>query len=140
GVRLARAGRLYRLLHEWVAAGAPDDPGQAPLQRLDVLPAERELRGRADRQQLAVVARFADGTTRDVTDLAVFSSSDERVAEVSDAGLAERKGFGETSVLVRYLDGMATARLAFLPEAEAAWEPPPPNNFIDRFVFAKLKR
>jgi hypothetical protein len=141
GVRLTRADRSYRLLRQWVGAGAPDDPAGLPaLRRLEVLPAERELRAPAGRQQLVVRAAFADGTTRDVTDLAVFSSSDERVATVSESGLVERQGVGETSVLVRYLDQMATARISFLPEAEAAWQPPPPNNFIDRLVFAKLKK
>src|SRR5205085_5717743 len=64
GVRLAPSGRSYHLLHQWVAAGVPDDPGQPALQKLEVFPAERELRGHADRQQLAVLGRFADGKTR----------------------------------------------------------------------------
>jgi hypothetical protein len=140
GSRLARSGRCYALLRAWIAAGVPDDAARAPLRRLEVLPSERELRGRAGHQQLVVLAHFADGRVRDVTDLAVFSSSDESVAEVSETGLVERKGLGETSVLVRYLEQMATASLSFLPEREAAWQPPAPNNFIDRLVFAKLKR
>src|SRR5204862_5763350 len=117
-----------------------DAAGQPSLRRLEVLPAERELRGNAGPQQLTVLAHFTDGKTRNVTDLAVFSSSDDQVADVTDEGLVRRKSVGEVSVLVRYLDQLATARDAFLQEAEAAWEPPPPSNFIDRLVFVKLKR
>ncbi|MCI0460236.1 MAG: DUF1549 domain-containing protein [Gemmataceae bacterium] len=141
GRRLESSERLAAAFRQWIAAGAADDAATgAPVPRLEVLPKERELRSPADRQQLLIRACFSDGTIRDVTDLAVYSLSDERVAEVSETGLIRRRAFGETSVLVRYLDQMATAQLAFLPEVQAAWTLPPVHNFVDALVFAKLKR
>ena len=141
GSRLEKSSRSYRFLHTWLATGTPDHrTAQTHPERLEVLPPGRELRGGGDRQQLIVAARFADGSITDVTDLAIFSSSDEGVAEVAGSGLVVRKAFGETAVLVRYLDLMATAALAFLPEARPGWTQPASRNFIDDHVFAQLRR
>src|SRR5437867_641522 len=139
GRRLELSGRLYELLRDWIAAGMPDDPpDRSNLLRIEVLPPRRELRGEADRLQLAALAHFSDGQVRDVTDLAVFSSSDERVAEVSESGLVQRKGVGDAAILVRYLDQMATAQVTFLPDLDPTWPVPAPHNFIDELIFAKL--
>src|SRR5207302_11071033 len=90
--------------------------------------------------QVKVRATFSDGTTRDVTRLACFESSN-LVAGVSATGLATRRSFGESAVLVRYLDCQAVVRLAFVPARPGfRWPDVPEHNFIDRQVFAKLKR
>src|SRR5262249_38824712 len=67
GSRLEKSSRSYRLLHTWIAAGTPDHrSSRTHPDRLEILPRERELRGDADRQQLIVTARFADGSIADV--------------------------------------------------------------------------
>jgi uncharacterized protein DUF1549/uncharacterized protein DUF1553 len=91
-------------------------------------------------QQLAVVANFADGSKRDITLLSVFSSSDPSIADVSKTGLVEFKQSGEAAILVRYLEHMVTVRLTYLkPKDGFAWTNPPEQNYIDKFIFAKLK-
>ncbi len=90
--------------------------------------------------QLRVVAMFSDGRERDVTGLAVFDSSN-LVARTGRDGVVMRNRPGETTILVRYLDRQATARLAFVPER--AWLCLAATcrrvNDIDRHVFAKLR-
>ena len=55
-----------------------------------------------------------DGSTRDVTRLAVFEPSNLVVSVAAD-GVVVRQTLGETAVLVRYLDRQATVQLAFVP-------------------------
>jgi hypothetical protein len=140
GPRFARSSPEYALLRRWIADGLRPDPDDAPrLTRLEATPRQQVLVEPADRVRLAVRATFSDGSTRDVTGLAVFEPSNLLVRLDAD-GTARRKGFGETTVLVRYLDRQAAVRLAFVPaRPDFAWKAPPETNYIDRLVFAKLK-
>ena len=56
---------------------------------VEVSPARRYLHSSSPRQQLVVRARFDNGSARDITDLAVFSSSNETDAPVTARGLVE---------------------------------------------------
>lgn len=130
-----------RVFRGWLAEGLRDDPPTLPaLQGIAVLPGSRVLKDPARWQQLAVLARFADGSTRDVTRLTVFSSSDTAVADVNPAGLVEFRQTGEVAVLCRYLEELQTVRLTYLETPkDFVWNNPPENNYVDRHVFAKLK-
>ncbi len=47
---------------------------------------------------------------------------------------------GETTVLVRFLDQQVPVRLAFIPDRkDFKWSSPRENNFVDKYVFAKLR-
>ncbi len=51
-----------------------------------------------------------------------------------------RQSFGETTILVRFLDKQVPVRLIFLPaRSDFVWNDPPASNFIDERVFAKLR-
>jgi hypothetical protein len=141
GKRFASGSRSYRLLRDWIAGGLEDDPGAAALARIEVSPSRRVLPLPAAGLQLLVTAVFADGTRRDVTGVAVFTLDEERVAGVETGGWVERRGRGEVTVLARYLDQLATARIAFLPESRAGGGSPAASeleSYVDRHVFAKL--
>jgi hypothetical protein len=139
GQRFSRDSVEYRLLYQWIAAGALPDPPNAPaLVRIDVSPRSAVLQDPADRVQLKVTACFSNGSLRDVTQLACFEPSNLLV-KVDGTGQALRAGFGESAVLVRYLDRQAVVRLAFVPARPGfVWKDVPINNYIDRHVFAKL--
>src|SRR5262249_50273529 len=82
-----------------------------------------------DRVALRVRATFSDGSTRDVTRLAVFEPSNLLVRLDAD-GTARRKGTGETTILVRYLDRQATVQLAFVPAPpDLVWQAPRGVNY-----------
>jgi hypothetical protein len=106
---------------------------------MEIVPGRRMLESPARRQQLDVLAHFADGTVSDVTRLTVFSSSDD-LASVSPTGLVEFRKRGEVAILCRYLEEMASVRLTYVePQPGYRWPEPPENNYVDRHVFAKLK-
>ena len=140
GRRFSPSAPEYALLRRWIAAGARPDPPTAPtLRRLTVAPTERVLIEPAHALALHVEAEFSDGSTRDVSHLAVYEPSNE-VVEAGKEGLIRRQKFGEAAILVRYLDRQATVRVAFVPARPGfTWQPVPENNFVDRHVFARLR-
>jgi hypothetical protein len=141
GRRMGIDSALYRVLHDWVAEGVRPDPANTPaLVGLEVTPAARLLDDPARGQQLVVRARFADGSTRDVTRLARYGSTDTAVAGVDDLGRVVKKKRGETTILVSFEHLVVAAPLIFRePVPGLTWVDPTPNNFIDEHVFAKLK-
>ena len=115
--RFAVGSKEYGILRRWIAEGCrPDAAGAPVLQRLDVTPREQVLTAPADEVQLHVTAAFSDGQSRDVTDLCVFDPSN-LVIRVGRDGVVHRQAFGETTILVRFLDRQAVVQLAFLPGA-----------------------
>src|SRR5262249_3044021 len=129
----------YRILRDWIAAGLPQDPPETPvLQRLEVTPTEQVLAAPLDRLQLQVRATFSDGSTHDVTRLAVYEPSNQ-AGPVTPAGEVRRQQLGDTTILVRYLDRQAAVALAFvLARPGYVWRDVPEANYIDHHVFARL--
>ncbi|MCB9937429.1 MAG: DUF1549 domain-containing protein [Planctomycetaceae bacterium] len=142
GQKLHKEDLAYRILHDWIAARCPDDPNDAPkCVRIEMEPATAELAWPTTDQQLTVWASFSDGSTRDVTLLTNFTSSDEQVAAVNAAGLVRGQTRGETRVMARYLDFIDTTDLQLLKPVDGfEWDAPPEHNFIDRHVFARLQQ
>ena len=68
GVRFDAKSPEYATVRVWIAAGCPDDTATSPaLTELTVADGPRVLVDPADRLQLKVTARFADGSTRFVS-------------------------------------------------------------------------
>jgi hypothetical protein len=142
GQKLRKRDPAYAIIREWIAQGARPDAADSPVSlRIEVTPKTLELPHPNWTQQIAVRGRYTDGSVRDVTHLAVFSSSDETVASVSADGLVTGVGRGEATILVRVLDHIETVSLLFHQDVPSfAWQSPPEQNFIDQHVFAKLKK
>jgi Protein of unknown function (DUF1553)/Protein of unknown function (DUF1549) len=139
GVVLRESDPAYRILLRWVAEGCRD-AGPSPLGQLEVTPARRRLPADAPEQQLRVKAHFKSGEVRDVTEVAVFSVNDLEAASVSRGGLVRFRQTAEVSVLVRYLDQFASARLTYVrTDAKFVFQAPKPANFIDELVFARQR-
>ena len=105
GRLLARDSEDYDVLRRWIEQGAPaprpDDP---VVQRVAIEPADAVLSRKA-RVALQVRASLSDGSTRDVTRLALYESNEPEVAEVSPSGEIEIKDRGGLfAVMVRYGD------------------------------------
>lgn len=140
GTRFKTNSPEYEILSEWIKRGLKSDVASAPkLEALEVAPSQQVLIEPAHDAQIHVTARFSDGTTRDVSSLAVYDTAN-MLAKVSHDGLVQAQGNGETTVLVRYLQLQQPVRLAFVPaRPDFKWSTPPPNNYIDEYIFAKLQ-
>lgn len=141
GLRFRRESVEYQLIRDWLAAGLPADaPQTSQLKSLEVTPAQAELLAPQKDVPLQVIARFADGTSRNVTRLAVYETSNPAVT-VSVDGIAHRDGLGEATVVVRYLGLQEPVSLAWLAQRDQFhWQGPAPVNLIDEAVFPKLQR
>ena len=142
GKRIRKGDPVYSTLVGWIGEGLRlDAEGTATLVKTEFLPKKRTLEAASQQQQLILLGHFSDGTVRDLTPLAVFTSSNESVATVSASGLVEKTGRGESAVLARYLDKMTTSHVTFLENVEGfAWNNPKANNFVDTAVFEKLQQ
>ncbi|MBX3412505.1 MAG: DUF1553 domain-containing protein [Pirellulales bacterium] len=142
GRRMTKDSPAYELLRDWISEGLRPDAPEAPrCERIEVYPQQRILHRPAHTQQLCVLAHFSDGTVRDITEIASFSSSDEAVAKVDAQGFVVGVDRGEAAILVRYLEFIETSSITFLKQIEGfEWSSPSSANEIDRLVFDKLQQ
>ena len=106
GLQMRASDYSHDVLRDWIAEGCQVDPAGTPhCVRLEVYPPTgRVLRQPSHTQQLCVLAHFSDGSVRDVTRLAVYSSSDEEVASVDNFGHVIGHDRGEAAIIVRFLE------------------------------------
>ena len=141
GQRFRDDDPAYKLVHDWIAQGCRPSPKATRVTDVEVLPARRYLHASSPNQRLVVRARFDDGSARDVTDLAVFSSSNEADAPVTSRGLVEFRRTAEVVVLVRYLEKIVTVPLTYVrTDPSYVASPPRAVNEVDRHVFEKHRQ
>ncbi|HEY2157410.1 MAG TPA: hypothetical protein VGH33_17410, partial [Isosphaeraceae bacterium] len=89
GKRFEKDSELYRTLHRWIEAGVPDDDvTKLPkVVAVELYPKGGVLDGEKSTQQMTLLARYSDGTDRDVTGLAVFLTNNDTSAAVTPEGL-----------------------------------------------------
>jgi len=140
GKRFRETDPGYALLRDWIAEGARPDPAPVP----DCVGIEIEPRGgvllRAGTgQQLSVLARFRDGSTRDVTSLATYDTSNRDVATCDQTGHMSGLRRGVAAISVRYLQHLQSVPLTIV-EPVAGFEPSPvpTSHEVDRLVLLQL--
>jgi len=143
GERFAVDSHEYRIVSEWIAEGTPaprdDDP---TVTQLEVFPAQVTLRPDAG-QQILVRAMYSDGTSRDVTRWAIYTSTEVGVATVDDVGNVRITGSGESAITVWFGSRVAVATVSAPYQNEVApqqFAASPRENFIDELILDKLQR
>ncbi|MEE2948064.1 MAG: DUF1553 domain-containing protein [Verrucomicrobiota bacterium] len=134
----------YRILSQWIQQGARGPSDNDPtIERVELTPALSQLK-KGQVQQLSVRAFFSDGTERDVTRWARFSSTDATVVEVDEAtGLAKVIGHGEGAITAWYSGQISLARITSpWPSAipDEVYSQAPRRNVIDEAVLSQLRR
>ena len=133
---------LTQDLIAWIAKGAPRDPDdQAECVGIALHPPQAVLEGQGAAQPMTVVASYSDGSTRDVTALAYFNSSNAGVADVDGEGILRAGERGEAFVLARFDKFSVGSQVLTLP-SELAFEQDfgQVSNAIDEDVKAKLAK
>ena len=143
GLRFEVGSRDYRVLAEWISQGAnPPKADGVTLERLEVLP-ERVLVQPGKAQQMVVIAHYSDGHSEDVTGWAKYTSANEVVATVDEAGQVSVMGYGEGAITAWFSSQIVVARITSpypnqIPaEVYAQAER---RNFIDELVVKQLAR
>lgn len=142
GKRIEPGTEPYQVLCRWIAGGAPAAAPDAPrVSKITIEPRERVMKPGAQ-VQLAVVAHYDNGTTRNVTAAAQYDSNMAPVAGVSQEGLVECSGqSGEAAVMARYMGQVAVFR-ALVPHGQSlnAIANFNTDHYIDRLSAEKWKK
>lgn len=162
GKRFEPTSEHSQTLLRWLQAGAPDDAGNAPggnapggngpggngpggnvpqVESVELYPPQLVLEGPQATQQMVVVAKYSDGTHRDVTNLTVFMSNNDTSAPVTADGLVKAGARGEAFILARFETKNVGSQVIVLPKDMPYTLPStPPANYIDELVNAKLRK
>jgi hypothetical protein len=142
GKKFAPDSKYYATLLRWLESGATADAGPMPaITQVEVYPPQAVLEGEGTTQQFVVRAKYADGTDRDVTDLAVFLTNNDNSAPIDPDGLVTAAARGEAFVMARFGTHTVGSQVLVLPK-ELNYTPhtATPANYIDELVNAKLER
>lgn len=144
GKRFAVGDEKYNTLLRWLKAGAPEDakPAEVPsVVTLEVFPKEAVLDGEGETQKMSVRAIYSDGTDRDVTSLAFFSSNNETSAAITQSGIVTAGARGEAFIMARYETHTVGSQFIVLPKGLKYEDPKTPEfNYIDTLVHNKLRK
>jgi len=136
----------YSAIRSWLDEGAADDPADvARVTGIELSPPELTLVGPGVDIPLLVRATYSDGTDRDVTDLAVFRTSNEVTGELSEPGMLRSGEAGEAFVTASFSVYTVGIPVVVLPGAGGAAYVDPaeglhPANWIDELVEVKLRK
>lgn len=142
GQRIQVGDEYYATLLEWLKDGAVNDPGEVPtVVSVELFPKGGVLNGEGSTQKLMVRAKYSDGTDRDVTSLAYFSSNNDNSAMVSQDGLITATNRGEAFVMARFDTHTVGRQYITLPkDLQFQWNEIVANNYIDELSYEKLKK
>jgi hypothetical protein len=141
GRKLRRDSDGYETVRRWIAAGAPFDSRELKVTGIAVDPADSLVSETGRKLTLRVTASLSDGSHRDVTALALYSSNDDAIAGVTKSGEVSTAGRGLTSIMVRYSGQVAATRVAVpFGDAAAGGAKFPSQNFVDEHIGKTLHR
>ena len=142
GVLMQPGEPNFEMIRSWIAQGVKLDLDAPRVTKIDVHPSTAVLPLPGMKQQMTVSATYSDGSTRDVTAEAFLESSNIEVATIEKKGsVVTGLRRGETAVLARYEGNYAAATILIMGDrAGFAWTPTPEFNFIDKYVYDKLKQ
>ena len=109
GKKLDPQSEGYQTLVRWIGEGMPySSENDATLTAIEVEPKKLAMKVNTT-QALKVVARYSDGSTRDVTAMSLFEANDRSMAEADATGLVKTLGLpGNVAVMVRYSGKVST--------------------------------
>lgn len=140
GQRFRVMSNQWRTIVRWLRNGAPFDDKDPRVVAFRITPAKSVLDKPGKPLQVRAWATYTDGSTRDVTAQAVFSSTNTAVLKVSSEGAVVGLRWGGGAVLARYLGNIGAAFVT-LPQARKGPYPNvPATNVIDRLVLDNLRQ
>ena len=142
GLRFDTDSQYYKTILAWLSQGVPfGDAKAAEVARLEVVPTDILMPKPGLSQQIVVMAHYPDGTARDVTREASYTSNTPSVAEVTQDGLLASQRKGEAALLVRYEGNFVTVSTTILAGTPGfKWVESPQYNYIDEAVDRKLQK
>jgi WD40 repeat protein len=144
GQRFEPDSAWAKTIADWIRQGMPYEMANQPtLAEVAITPGEKTYR-KGEEVALKVTAKYSDGSTRDVTDLADYISTEKAIAGVDENGKVKASTeSGETVIVARYMGQVAISRVdvpaeKLLPAERYAKLPV--RNEIDKLVYARLQK
>lgn len=141
GRRFSVGSWQYQLMKEWIVNGAEWTKGSGTVEAITVTPKEQAFQKPGEQAQLVVKARFPDGSEENITSVCDFRTLDDVVAEITPQGQVVARSPGDAAIVIGYRGNVLSLRALVPSQAKAPWPPAVTEvNYIDREVFAKLRR
>ncbi len=141
GKRMEPGSVYYNTMLAWLQAGAVNDPAAPPTcTKVEIFPPQVVLEGEGAKQRMVAVAHYSDGTMRDVSNLAAFTTNNERSAAVTSEGAVTAGVRGEAFVMARFDTHTVGTQVLTLPVGLKYTPPEVTGNYIDKLVGDKLQK
>ena len=142
GQKVFEPGSLsYRVLREWIGQGARLNVAAPRVAKIEISPQNPIVQRVGARQQMRILATYADGSTRDVTALAFVETGNQDVATTDSANIVTTLRRGEAPMLARFEGAYAATTVTVMGDRSGfAWSDPEKWNPIDEFTAAKWQR
>jgi hypothetical protein len=140
GVRTDVGQPYYELIRDWISQGVKLDLKAPRVAKIEVFPVNPVVPRPGMKQQVTVMATYADGSVRDVTREAFIESGNIEIIEANTTGVLTTLRRGEAPVLVRYEGAYAATTIVCMGDRSGfVWEQKPEHNYIDKLVDRKLQ-
>ncbi len=141
GARFLRGSLSHEMMKRWVEQDAPGDlADKAEVASVRMTPDKLALRP-GDKHRVTLTATYADGRTRDVTRLGIFTVNNDAFATVDGEGMVTATTAGETIIVGRFERTFAATGVVVLkPAPDFKPTPVPAGHLIDKHVVEKLNR
>ncbi len=138
---LTHAGEpYYEIIRNWIAGGVTLNLNEPRVVGIALHPENPRLQMPGEQLQMAVIATYADGTSRDVTQDAFIESSLGEIITVDKHGLASAVRRGEAAFLARYEGAYDSQPVVVMGDRSGfIWRRVPEFNTIDTLAYNKLK-
>lgn len=141
GKRMEPDSVYAETLLAWLQGEAKLDKETPPTcTKVELFPSQAVLEGEGAAQRMVAVAHYSDGTTRDVTNLAAFTTNNELSAAVTDTGAVTAGVRGEAFVMARFDTHTVGSQILALPKKLQYEAPEIAGNYIDKHIADKLNR
>lgn len=141
GVLLSRDSVHYDVLRRWISEGAKVNAASTKVASIEVVPSNPVIEHEQAWQQFRVVAHFADGSSKDVTQEAFIETGNAEVCKSYNGGRVQALRRGEAPILARYEGAYAAATVTVMGDREGfAWQEPEKFNTIDQLAAVKWER
>ncbi len=143
GARFTRDSATYQKVLLWIQQGAPFDSSETPrLKTIQVEPKFPTLTPGSS-LPLKVTAAFSNGSTKDVTAQALYSSNDKDLVAAGEDGVLKAGSLqGEAVVVVNYMGAVDVSRPIIPPAQKLAasdFGSFPVFNEADRLIYQRLE-
>ena len=142
GGQLTKLGEdYYEILKSWIANGAKLEINSPRVTGIDLYPQNPVVQKIGDKQQMRVIATYANGKKRDVTAESFIETGNSDIATTNKGGLVTTARRGEAPMLARFEGAYASTIVTVMGNRSGfEWKEMPYNNKVDEFVASKLKR